>query len=173
MKTVLSFAQSALGHFAILFAILCVHGDVAHAQVKIGYVDFDQILVNTPRAKVVQAQVEDHERALAATIQQRRSVLEAELRCGSNPVARGDEADWVDQDIRELEADADAEVERLRETLMQPILDEISTVVHEVADDEGYGFVLNSSGVGARASLLVSPPEHDLTAEVLFRIAGH
>lgn len=42
-----------------------------------------------------------------------------------------------------------------------------------MADDEGYGFVLNSSGVGARASLLVSPAEHDLTAEVLFRIAGH
>ena len=70
--------------------------------------------------------------------------------------------------IGQFEQDMNKQISDKRQTLYQPILDRINTLINEVAKAKGYDFVFDSStGV-----LLFAEEQYDITADVKTKLAS-
>lgn len=160
---------------AVLAASLAA-APAAEAQQQVGYVDSAEILRRTPAYAAVEQQVNRLAQEWEAEIRQAEQAL-GELRAEYQ--AR--ELLYTDEERQAKEeeiAQAAAEAERLQETyfgpegrlyteeerLLRPVQERILAAIEEVAEAEGYDYVLDQSGA---VVLLFAREQYDLTAEVL------
>ncbi len=163
MKKLLKVALVAV---CILFA-----GNVAKAQTKIGYINFDQLVDQLPETKVIRTQLETYNKqfqdqytAMTSEYQTKGQAYEAQRATMTDAVRSAKEAELSDiqKRIQSFQQDAQQKVQAKTTELSKPLFDKIRAAVAQVAKEKGYSYVINS----AQTDLIVSPPSDDLTADV-------
>lgn len=148
----------------------------ARAQHTIGYVDSDYILQQLPEYATVQQKLDRMVQQWEDELGQQQEQVEA-----LEQEFEARELLYTDEERRERQAAIDAareEAVRLREQyfgpegqlyteqrrLMRPVQERVLTAVEQVAQDEGYDYILDKS---SDLIFMFAREEHDLSATVL------
>ncbi|MFI5162745.1 MAG: OmpH family outer membrane protein [Sphingobacteriales bacterium] len=163
MKKLLKVALVAV---CIVFA-----GNIAKAQSKIGYVNFDQLVQAMPEVKTIQSQLETYNKqfqdayaAMTTEYQSKGQAYEAQRATMTDAIRTSKEAELSDlqKRIQAFQTDAQQKVQAKTTELSKPLFDKLRAATAQVAKEKGYAYVINT----AATDLIVSPPGDDLMAEV-------
>jgi len=155
-----------------LIAICLVSAiDVAQAQVKIGYINFAQLIDQMPETAKVktdrdayQKQFMDQLTAMNTEYQQKLTIYQKDRATMTDAVRTAKETELSDlqKRMQTYSNDAQQKVEAKVNELTKPLFDKARGAVALVAKEKGYNYVLDSS----QTDLIVSPPADDMLAAV-------
>ena len=163
MKKLLKVALVAV---CVVFA-----GNLAKAQTKIGYINFDQLVQQMPETKAIQAQLETYNKqfqdqyaAMTTEYQSKGQAYEAQRGTMTDAVRVSKEGDLQDMQkrIQAFQTDAQQKISTKTNELSKPLFDKARGVISQVAKEKGYTYVINS----AQTDLIVSPAGDDIMADV-------
>jgi outer membrane protein len=166
------------------FAILCISllaAAPAEAQdMKIGFVEPRAILERMPEMRAVQQRLQNFAERKQNELVQKERELQTEMELYQQKVgviseqARQDEEarlTQLDQEFRQLQSEAQQELQQQRAELMAPLLQQIQKSIDTVAQRKGLDYVLNTTtSTGDVIILYVSPAvqeEFDITNDVM------
>ncbi|TVQ02543.1 MAG: OmpH family outer membrane protein [Balneolaceae bacterium] len=168
--------------FILLLAItaLMAAPEAKAQDMKIGFVEPRAILERMPEMRAVQQRLQNfQERKLNELIEKERE-LQTEIELYQQKVgviseqARQSEEERLtrlDQEFRQLQGQAQQELQEQRARLMAPLLDQIQQSINNVAARKGLDYVLNTTtSTGDVIILYVSPQvqaEYDITSDVM------
>jgi outer membrane protein len=138
---------------------------------KIGHINSNDLLTAMPERAVVQKDLETYANELKVTLDVMRK--EYETKVGDFQVKQDVMTDIIKESkikeitdlekrITEFQQTAEADLQKKEQALLQPIIDKAKTAIDDVAKEQGYTFVLDSS-VGV---VLYSVDSDDLLAKV-------
>lgn len=162
----------ALG--AILLAVSAV--PVAAAEAKIGWIDAQKILDETEAGKEIKQRVEAFRDSRQQVIDLEETELKKlEERMGQQASLLSDEARQEKElefqrklsDYQKKVIELNRELEQKKDELLREFNETLVRAVQEVAESDGYDYVLDFGGEG---SVLYGSPDHDLTRRVMARI---
>jgi outer membrane protein len=148
---------------------------MAKAQTKVGYINFEQLVQETPDVKAIQAQLDTYSKqfqdqytAMTTEYQSKGQQYEAQRATMTDAVRTAKEAELQDlqKRIQAFSTDAQQKVQAKTSELSKPLMDKLRAAVTQVAKEKGYGYVINSAPSQSGDVLLVSPPGDDLLADV-------
>lgn len=148
-KKLLSNITTAAAVFLLSFAMV---PDGFTQDFKIGYVDPRIILQRMPEAKAVQQQIQNLYDRKQNEIATRQQELQSELQDYQQKVgvlseeARMTEEERLSQmdlEFRQLQSDAQTEIQQQSNQLMEPLFDQIQVSVDNVAKQLGIDLILN------------------------------
>ncbi len=168
--------KSTFISFLISFSFL---SSISIAQLKIGYVDSDTILDNSP-------DMQDARQKIDALIQEWQTEvrrMESELKAKqddyekrklimteqTNTEALAEIAKLQKDlgDYRDKKFGANGELFQKQNEIMKPIQNKVFTIIQEIATEEELDFVFDRSG---DIIFLYAKPDYDLTAKVIERL---
>jgi outer membrane protein len=161
--------------FATLFLLGWAGPGVAQQGPRIGYIDSQAILAEAPGAREAQAEFDrqmDRLSQEAETMQTALDELISEYQAQQSTlvpnIRQSREAEIVQRQQRYQERlqQMDEELARSRQTLIEPILNEMSATIEEMRLEGGFGFIFDVQG----PSIVAADPALDLTQEVLRRL---
>ncbi len=167
MKKLLKVALVAV---CVVFA-----GNIAKAQSKVGYINFQQLVSVMPEVKDIQSKLEaynkqfqDQYTAMTTEYQNKGQAYEAQRTTMTDAVRSAKEAELADlqKRIQAFQQDAQQKIAAKTNELSKPLFDKLRATVSQVAKEKGYAYVINSSANAQDELLLVSPPGDDLMADV-------
>ena len=139
------------------------------AQIKIGYVSADEIIVLMPEAAKVDTQLNQYQQSLYLNAQEKQTAFNdavakfykdsATMNPSLKEVKRGElqkqvaELSGAEQQIQQM-------FEQKRQELSLPIQRKLQAAIQDVAKENGYTYVL------PKEALLVAPPADDIAALV-------
>jgi len=158
----------------MVIAVLAVAAIVSAAEMKIGYVNSDQVLMEYPGTRAAEERLmqfkatleqqatdkqneivrmqEDLERQSLLISEQRKIELQTELQ---------DSAISYQTFVQGLMAQDGIMMQKQME-LMQPIIEKVQVAIEQVSESENYDMVLDT-----KAGLLYAKPVYDLTEKVI------
>jgi outer membrane protein len=163
MKKLLKVALVAV---CIVFA-----GNLAKAQVKVGYVAVDQIVDQMPETKAAIATITAYNKqfidqltTMNNELQSKGQAYQAQRATMTDAVRTAKESELNDLQKRfqDYQNTAQQQVQAKQAELGKPIIEKVRAAVAQVAKEKGFSYVINSS----QTDLVVSPPGDDLAAEV-------
>jgi len=162
--------------FLISFSFL---SSFSFAQLKIGYVDSDTIMDNSP-------DIQDARQKIDALIQEWQTELkrmESELKAkqsdyekrklimteqtSSEALAEIAKLEKEIGDYRDKKFGANGELFQKQNELMKPIQNKVFLIIQEIANEEELDFVFDRSG---DITFLFAKPDYDLTSKVIERL---
>ncbi|MCW8806213.1 MAG: OmpH family outer membrane protein [Ignavibacteriaceae bacterium] len=168
--------KSTFISFLISFSIL---SSFSFAQLKIGYVDSDTIMDNSPdmqdaRQKIdaliqewqtelrrmeneLKAKQDDYEKRKLIMTEQTSSEALAEIAKIQKEIG----------DYRDKKFGANGELFQKQNELMKPIQNKVFTIIQQIATEEELDFVFDRSG---DIVFLFAKPDYDLTSKVIERL---
>jgi outer membrane protein len=167
MKKLLKVALVAV---CIVFA-----GNVARAQVKIGYVALDQVVDQMPETKAAMTSITAYQKQFVDQLttmnneyQSKVQAYQAARATMSDAIRTSKESELSDlqKRLQDYNNNATQQVQAKQGELGKPIIDKARGAATQVAKEKGYTFVINSS----QTDLIVSPPGDDLTAAVKVKL---
>ncbi|MDN3581323.1 OmpH family outer membrane protein [Mucilaginibacter flavus] len=167
MKKLFKVALVAVG---MIFA-----GNFAHAQTKIGHINFNQLIDLLPETKTVSTQIQAYQKQFIDQLtamnneyttkgqdfQKNQATMTDAVR-----TVKGNELQDIQKRMNDLQTSAQQQVEQKKNELGKPLFDKATAAVTAVAKAKGYAYVLDSSQV----SLLVSPEADDLLPAVKLQL---
>jgi outer membrane protein len=156
---------------ALVAACLVFAGNIAKAQVKIGYIALDQLVDQMPETKVAIASITAYNKqfidqltTMNNELQSKGQAYQAQRATMTDAVRTAKEAELSDMQKRfqDYQTTAQQQVEAKRNELGKPIIEKARASATQVAKEKGYTFVINSS----QTDLIVSPPGDDMMADV-------
>ena len=166
----------------VMLSVLCVAAlgvATLNAQMKIGHLSSEAIMQQLPDAQDAQRQLDalvadwqgtltkmqqdwktkfdEYDKRKLIMTEARRAEAEKELR----------ELDQRIADYRNQKFGQNGELFAKQNELMKPIQDRIFKVIEEIAQEEGYDYVLDKSG---EILMMYAKKENDITAKVLERL---
>jgi outer membrane protein len=172
---------------AFLFSLALLLGIAGRAQaqqvLKIGYLDSNAILRETPGAAEAQAQlqtdIEQIQAQLQAQVQQMRTEIEQMIQAYEaqqatlTDAARQERENAINQrqmelqgQLQQLNQQAELQASQRQQALVQPIMDQINTVVEALRREGSYSVIFDL----AAGAILAADPGLDLTSEVIRRL---
>jgi len=160
---------------AIVAVCIVCAGNLAKAQSKVGYINFDQLVQASPDLKAIQTQLDTYSKqfqdqytAMTTEYQTKGQQYEAQRATMTDAVRTAAEGQLSDMQkrIQAFSADAQQKVQARTSELSKPLMDKLKAAVSAVAKEKGYAYVINSSATQTGEVLLVSPPGDDLLADV-------
>jgi outer membrane protein len=152
---------------------------VSFAQLKIGYVDSDTILDNSPDMQEVRQKID----AMIQEWQTELRKMESDLKAAKDDydkrkliMTEETSADALAQinkqekeigDYREKKFGANGELFQKQDELMKPIQNKILNIIQELAEQEELDYVFDRSG---DIMFLYAKPDYDLTAKVIEKL---
>jgi outer membrane protein len=141
------------------------------AQVKIGYINLNQLVQSMPETKAIQDQVNAYSKQFldvltgmnndfktkAADYEKNKTAMTDAAR-----TAREAELSDMQKRLQDYSNDSQQKVEAKSAELAKPLFDKMRAAVAQVAKEKGYNYVINT----AQTDLVVSPPGDDLTTAV-------
>lgn len=126
----------------------------AQKSVKIGHINSNELLAAMPERETVQKQIEDHAAQLTATMDAMRK--EYETKVGEFQAKQDVMTDIIrdnkikeitdlEKRITEFQKTAQADLQKKEETLLQPIIDKAKKAIDDVAKENNYTYILDSS----------------------------
>ncbi|MGZ3753409.1 MAG: OmpH family outer membrane protein [Mucilaginibacter sp.] len=163
MKKLLKVALVAV---CIVFA-----GNIAKAQVKIGYINFNVLIDQMPETKVIKKQIDDYQKQFIdqltsmnneyATKGQAYQAQRATMTDAVRSVKESELSD-IQKRMTDFQTSAQQQVSNKTNELSKPLIDKARAAVALVAKEKGYTYVIDSYST----DLIVSPPGDDLMADV-------
>lgn len=167
-----------------LFLFLFIFSIAAKAQqLKIGYVDPQEIITKMPEMKAVQQRLQnfvaDKKAAIAAKqtafqtaiseYQQKMSVLSAEAK-----TAKETELGQMRTDLQTAQQEAAQALQQKQQELVQPLMDSINNAIKAVAKEQGLDYVFNTVTSQGDFIILYASDEfqqkYDITDEVMAKL---
>jgi len=151
----------------------------AFAQ-KIGYANVDLILVYMPETKTMNQQLQTYQLKLREQLQKKQEYAQLKLQEAQEKQQNGateeelkplsEELQKLDQELQEEAAKADQKLGRKRQELLGPITEKLGKAIKDIANAEGYDYVLNTVD-GSGVSLVLHGPEaNDITQVVMKKL---
>ena len=151
----------------------------AFADVKIGYVDSNEIMNNFDEVRQVQADLEKEQRRLESEFNElvfgldslkqdyeRQRLLMSDTRRNEkeNEVANKEKS------VQKFQLDKfgpEGEIYRIQNELLKPVLAKIDAAIQKVGSERGYDFILDAMS----GALLYALDSHNLTEDVMDELA--
>jgi len=145
---------------------------------RIGYTNIEQVLRLMPDAQAADSQLRAYQASLMLPLQQKQALLEKKyqefmdlqqkgLLAPVDVETRQQQLIKLNEDIQRLQMEAEQKIFAKRAELFQPISDKLQKAIDDLAQKEGYDYILNNSNVTGVAFLLHAPKEHDVTKRLL------
>ena len=157
---------------AILMVVVALTTTVtAQKSAKIGHINSNDLLSAMPERNEVQKELEDYANQLKVTMDAMRK--EYETKVGEFQAKQDVMTDIIkdtkikeitdlERRIGEFQQTAEADLQKKETSLLQPIIDKAKTAINDVAKENGYTYVLDSSA----GSVLYSVEGDDLLPKV-------
>lgn len=153
----------------------------ANAQDKIGYINFQTVLMKMPEAKLIDQSLDAYQKELTNQAQAREqavtvyynSVVQKMDRGELSPKQQQDESvklEKMQNDLTESYAEDEFKLAQKRTELLTPVLDKIQKVTKQVAVENGYTFILNSVDSNGASTIIYGPENRDITEQVLKKL---
>ncbi|MCP9769143.1 OmpH family outer membrane protein [Lacihabitans sp. LS3-19] len=160
-----------------LFASLSINAQ----NLKMGYTNIEFILQNLPESKDIQSKITT-EKAQYDKLYQDKLAEAQKLyedyqknQASMSAVIKADKEKSLtnkQNELQELQQNAEAALSRKQQELIAPIMDKIQTAIDAVAKENGYTYVLNSdAGYGTTPVILVAPESDNIT-NLVFKKMG-
>ena len=151
----------------------------AFADVKIGYVDSNEIMSNFDEVRQVQADLEKEQRRLESEFNElvfgldslkqdydRQRLLMSDTRRNEkeNEIANKEKS------VQKFQLDKfgpEGEIYRIQNELLKPVLAKIDAAIQKVGSERGYDFILDAMS----GALLYALDSHNLTEDVMDELA--
>lgn len=139
------------------------------AQLKVGYISADEIIVLMPEAAKVDTQLNQYQQALYQAAQQRQNDFNDAVAkfykdsLTMNPSLKEVKRGELQKQVSELsgaEQQIQQQFEAKRQELSLPIQKKLQTAIQDVAKENGYTYIF------PKEALLVAPPGDDIAALV-------
>tara|TARA_B100000809_G_scaffold266057_1_gene327119 strand:- start:17 stop:529 length:513 start_codon:yes stop_codon:yes gene_type:complete len=140
---------------AILMVVVALSTTVtAQKSAKIGHINSNDLLSAMPERTAVQKDLEDYAGQLKLTLDAMRK--EYETKVGDFQAKQEVMTDIIkdnkikeitdlEKRIGEFQQTAEADLQKKEQTLLQPIIDKAKTAINDVAKENGYTYILDSS----------------------------
>jgi outer membrane protein len=150
-------------------------------SLRIGYTNLERVLQLMPEAQAVDSQLRAYQASLLQPIQQKQAALEKQyqnflelqqkgLLAPVEVEQRQKELLKLNEEVQRLQIQAEEKLYAKRAELLQPLSDKLQKVIEELAQEEGYDYILNNSNATGVAFILHAPKEHDVTKRLLKRL---
>ena len=163
MKKLLKVALVAV---CIVFA-----GNLAKAQTKIGYINFNVLIDQMPETKTIKTQLDTYQKqfldqlttmnneytAKGQAYQAQRATMTDAIR-----TAKENELTDIQKRMSDYQTTAQQSVTAKTNELSKPLIDKARAAIAEVAKEKGYTYVIDTY----QTDLIVSPPGDDLMDSV-------
>jgi outer membrane protein len=142
----------------------------AQNPVKIGYFDYSYVIIQLPEAKAADADLKAYTEKLQKDLQAKESELRAKyelyVKEGDKMAAPTREAlekeiQTGQQNLREFQQKAEADIAKKQEALLRPINEKLEKTLKEVAKENGFTYILR------KEVLLYEPEDPTLDVSVL------
>lgn len=167
---------------AIVAILLCLGAGSAMAQSpKIGYANPEYILSQLPQLKQLEAQLRELEGQLQKELEAKYQEYEQKL----DTYRRGQATmpDMIKQekekelrnlqtDIAEFEEKAQQEMQKRHSELLKPLMDTVQVAIKQVAEKNGYTYVLSTHDFGGSSIILYSKNESDNISDLVLKELG-
>lgn len=157
--------------FAALALVAFTFGAQAQQKTKFGHIDTNELMQVIPGRKDAETKLQDYAKQLEAQLQAMSVEYQNKVTEFQNneknydnviKMTKAKEIGQLEQRITEFQQSAQESLGAKESELMQPLIDKAKTAINEVAAEQGYTYVIDSS-VGV---LLVSPDSDDLLPAV-------
>ncbi|WP_324672479.1 OmpH family outer membrane protein [Hymenobacter sp. GOD-10R] len=147
---------------------------LAQAPLKIGYTSVEYVLSQMPESKQIESQLKTYSGQLENQLKSKYSDYQTKAdayqkgAAAMTEVVRADkekELTGLQTSIQEFQRSADQSLQQKQQALLKPALDKLQKTIDQVADENGYTYVLNSDG--ASPVLLHGPKDGDISDLVL------
>lgn len=139
----------------ILAAAFIIAGMQGNAQ-KFGYLNSAGILSEVPEVKQAESNLKAYQEQLSKQGQQKVEALQAkyqelarkEKQGEIAPKALQEQADKLkleEEELAKLEQEMQGQLAQKREALLQPILDRVNKAIQDIAKENGYTYIFDSS----------------------------
>ena len=168
--------KSTFISFLVIFLILT---SFSFAQLKIGYIDSDTILDNSPDMQEVRQKIdalvqewqtelrkmESDLKAKQDDYEKRKLIMTTETSADAIAEIKKMEKDIAD--YRDKKFGANGELFQKQDELMKPIQNKILNIIQELAKEEELDYVFDRSG---DIMFLYAKPDYDLTSKVIEKL---
>jgi len=175
-------AVAVIGMLA-LFSSLAFNQTVAAQEFKVGYIDPRAVMQRMPEAKAIQQQIQNLYEKKQNEIANMQQKLQSELEEYQQKVgvisddmrlSEEERLSQMDFELRQLQSDAEQEIQQKSAELMEPLFEQIQTSVDNVAELQGLDMVLNLTmgGYSFLESNIIyvsaeNKTQYDITSEVM------
>ena len=152
---------------------------IALANIKIGYVDSNEIMNNFDEVRQVQADLEKEQRRLESEFNELVFSLDSlkqdydRQRLIMSDNRRNDKENEIaskEKSVQKFQLDKfgpEGEIYRIQNELLKPVLAKIDAAIQKVGSERGYDFILDAMS----GALLYALDSHNLTEDVMDELA--
>ena len=152
---------------------------LAFADVKIGYVDSNEIMNNFDEVRQVQADLEKEQRRLESEFNELVYSLDSlkqdfdRQRLLMSDTRRNEKENEIlnkEKSVQKFQLDKfgpEGEIYRIQNELLKPVLAKIDAAIQKVGSERGYDFILDAMS----GALLYALDSHNLTEDVMDELA--
>jgi len=164
--------------FKVALVAVCVlfTANLAKAQTKIGYVNFNAVIDAMPAKATLTKTLQDYQKTFVDQAQLMQTEYQTKFAAydktkttmsdAARIQAEGELTD-IQKRMETFNQQAQQKLEARQQELAKPILDNVKLAVTAVAKEKGYAYVFDSS----QQIMIVSPDADDLTAAVKLKLA--
>ena len=164
--------------FKVAIVAICILfvGNFAKAQVKIGYINFGEVIREMPEAKTVQTQLDAYQKTFVDELTTMNNTFQTEAKAfqasqstmtDAARSAKQGELQDMQKRLQDFQTDAQQKVEAKSNELIKPLSDKAKAAVNDVAKEKGYTYVFDTS---QGAPLIVMPDGDDLLPSVKVKL---
>jgi outer membrane protein len=160
---------------ALVAGCMLFMGNLAKAQSKIGYINFDAVLQQMPEAKTVKSQLDifskqftDQLAVMQTELQTKGKEYQAQSATMTDAARTAKQAELQDiqNRMQAYNTTAQQKFDEKSNELIKPLSDKARAAISAVAKEKGFTYVINT----AQTQLLVSPDSDDLMPAVKVKL---
>jgi len=172
-------------HFLSLALVwLCIIASSFAQSPKIGYTNIEYIVASLPEAKQAEVDLEEYQKIVTKELQTKETEYQQkveEFQKGADAMIplvkkqKAEELQQLGQSIQKFQQQAMVDFEKKKQTLLAPIYEKAQKGINEVAEAEGYTYII-SANAGTAPILIYANEEaqknHDITKKVVKKLGG-
>lgn len=148
---------------------------------RIGYTNLELVLSYMPEAQQVEAELRTYEKKILEQLNVKQAYLQTRIEEYTelkqqgklSPVQeeeRRKEIMRLDEEIKRFQEESEQNYLKKKVELLQPVIDKLQKAIRELAEAEGYDYILNNSNASGVATILYGPQSEDVTEKLLRRL---
>ena len=157
------------------FILAIILFNISFAELKIGWVDTNEIMSNSEEVRQVQIDLEKEQRRLESefnNLTQRLDSLRTDyerqrlLMSESRRIDKENELSTIEKEIQTFQLEKfgpEGEIYRKQNKLLKPVLAKIDEAIQKVGGERGYDYIMDAMS----GALLYALPAHNLTEPVM------
>jgi len=156
---------------ALVAAAMLFAGNFAHAQSKIGYINFNALIDQMPETKTIKTQLDTYQKQFTDQLTAMNNEYTSKVQAfqaqnstmnDATRTAKANEIQDIQKRMQDYNNTAQQQVSQKANELSKPLIDKARAAVSAVAKEKGYAYVLDT----AQVDLIVSPEGDDLLPAV-------